>query len=79
MTLRRTATPIMTIFDRRVFVFTGATLTQALDDWVAEQLAAYPHQEERIRITALAMRDFFESSHIERHKMTLGKPTGEEP
>jgi hypothetical protein len=54
-------------------VFTGATL---LDDWRAEQLAAYPHQEERIRITALAMRDFFESEHIERHKMTLGRRAG---
>lgn len=68
----------MTAFEDRVFVFTGATLTWALDDWVAEQLAAYPHQEERIRITALAMRDFFESEHIARHKMTLGRDSGGE-
>ncbi|WP_295540713.1 hypothetical protein [uncultured Thiohalocapsa sp.] len=63
----------MTAFADRVFVFTGATLEQALDDWVAEQLAAYPHQEARIRVAALAMRDFFGSRHIERHKMTLGR------
>lgn len=68
----------MTAFADRVFVFTGATLERALDDWVAEQLAAYPHQEERIRIAALAMRDFFESGHIERHKMTLGRQSGSE-
>jgi hypothetical protein len=63
----------MTAFQNRVFVFTGATLECALDDWVAEQLAAYPHQEERIRVTALAMRDFFGSEQVERHKMTLGR------
>jgi len=62
----------MTPFQDRVFVFTGATLERALEDWLAEQLAAYPHQEERIRITAAAMRDFFESPQTERHKMILG-------
>jgi hypothetical protein len=66
-------------FEDKVFVFTGATLTRALEDWVAEQLAAYPHQEARIRVTALAMRDFFESAHVERHKMTLGSHTRPEP
>lgn len=62
----------MTDFDNRVFVFTGATLERALDDWVARQVAAYPHQEERIRIAALAMRDFFDSEQVGRHKMILG-------
>jgi hypothetical protein len=62
----------MTSFADQVFVFTGATLEQALDDWVADQLAAYPNQEERIRVTALAMRDFFASPQVERHKMVLG-------
>jgi len=62
----------MTTFADEVFVFNGATLEQALEDWVAEQVAAYPHQEARIRITALAMRDFFASPQIERHKMVLG-------
>ncbi|MCF7990805.1 MAG: hypothetical protein K9M02_10215 [Thiohalocapsa sp.] len=62
----------MTTFSDKVFVFTGATLEQALAEWTAEQVAAYPHQEERIRVTALAMRDFFESPQIARHKMLLG-------
>jgi len=62
----------MTAFEDRVFVFTGATLDRAIEDWLADQLAAYPHQEERIRITALALRDFFESPQIQHFKMMLG-------
>lgn len=62
----------MAAFSDQVFVFTGETLEQAVDEWVAVQIAAYPHQEERIRITALAIRDFFESTQVERHKMKLG-------
>ena len=62
----------MTPFADKVFVFTGVTLEEALDDWVAAQIAAYPHQTERIQITALAMRDFFMSPQIEQHKMVLG-------
>ncbi len=67
----------MTAFQDRIFVFSGATLERALEDWVEEQLAAYPQQEARIRIAALAMRDFFESTHIDRNKMTLGRQAGD--
>ncbi len=67
----------MANFNDRVFVFNGATLEAALEDWTAEQIAAYPHREELIRVTALAMRDFMSSSQVTRHKMTIsGKPTG---
>lgn len=55
----------------QVFVFTGDTLEAALEEWVQEQIAAYPHQEERIRITALAMRDFLFSEPARRHKMRM--------
>ncbi len=55
----------------QVFVFTGATLEAALAEWVDEQIAAYPHQEERIRITALAMRDFVMSDAARHHKMRM--------
>ncbi len=61
----------MADFSDRVFVFNGATLQAALDDWTAEQIAAYPHREEQIRVTALAMRDFLSSSHVARHKMIM--------
>jgi hypothetical protein len=75
---RRPGSSNMTTFEDMVFVFSGATLERALDDWVSEQLAAYPHQAERIRITAEAMRDFFESAHIGRYKMPLGRQAGHE-
>jgi hypothetical protein len=55
----------------RVFVFTGETFELALEAWVQEQLAAYPHQEELIRVTAAAMRDFLGSEAVRRHKMEV--------
>lgn len=58
-------------FANRVFVFTGETFEAALEEWVAEQIAAYPHREELIRTTALAMRHFLESETVRHHKMTL--------
>ena len=59
-----------------MFVFTGAALEAALAEWVDEQTAAHPHQEERIRITAVAMTAFLMSDAAGRHKMhmRLGQP-----
>ncbi|MFY9976064.1 MAG: hypothetical protein WAK53_17550 [Chromatiaceae bacterium] len=54
-----------------VFVFTGATFEAAMEAWMREQIAAYPHQEERIRVTALAMRDFLQSDAARRHKLMM--------
>jgi hypothetical protein len=55
----------------RVFVFSGETFELALEEWVREQVAAYPHQEAMIRVTALAMRDFLGSEPVRRYKMDL--------
>jgi len=55
----------------QVFVFTGASLEAALQEWMREQIAAYPHQEERIRVTAKAMRDFLQSDAARRHKLVM--------
>jgi hypothetical protein len=66
----------MSELSNRVFVFTGETFERALEEWVQEQIAAYPHKEELIRITALAMRDFLASEPVRRHKMAL--PQGED-
>lgn len=64
-------------FQKKVFVFTGDTFEAALEDWVAEQIAAYPHREELIRTAALAMRDFMGSEQVRRHKMiTKGYSNG---
>jgi hypothetical protein len=65
----------MSDFESRVFVFTGETFEAALEEWAAEQIAAYPHREELIRTTALAMRDFLESKQVRRHKMMLKGPS----
>jgi hypothetical protein len=62
---------IMTGLAGRVFVFTGETLELALEEWVQEQLSAFPHREELIRITAAAMRDFLGSETVRRHKMEV--------
>jgi hypothetical protein len=40
----------MSDFESRVFVFTGETFEAALEEWAAEQIAAYPHREELIRL-----------------------------
>lgn len=61
----------MTELKDQVFVFTGAVFEAALEEWVLEQISAYPHQEERIRITALAMRDFLLSDTARRHKLMM--------
>jgi hypothetical protein len=58
-------------FSDKVFVFSGDTFEAALADWVAEQIATYPHKEELIRIVGLAMRDFMDSDHVLRHKMRI--------
>lgn len=55
----------------QVFVFTGATFEAAMEAWMREQIVAYPHQEERIRVTALAMRDFLQSDAARRHKLMM--------
>lgn len=61
----------MTELKDQVFVFTGASFEAALAEWVEAQIRAYPHQEERIRITALAMRDFLLSDAARRHKLLM--------
>jgi hypothetical protein len=61
----------MTELQDQVFVFTGASFEAALAEWVEAQITAYPHQEERIRITALAMRDFLLSDAARRHKLLI--------
>jgi hypothetical protein len=61
----------MTELKDQVFVFTGASFEAAMEEWMREQITAFPHQEERIRITALAMRDFLLSDAARRHKLMM--------
>lgn len=53
------------------WVFNRDTLDLALEEWKAAQIEAYPHQEELIQTTALAMRDFLDSEFVKRNKMTM--------
>jgi hypothetical protein len=45
----------------RIWVFDENRLEQSLQDYAKASLEAYPDQEERIRITVAAMRDFLYS------------------
>ena len=60
----------------KVYVFTGETFEAALEEWMARQIAAYPHKRDLIRTTALAMRDFMSSEEIRHHKMTVPAASG---
>lgn len=65
---------------QRIFAFDEATLHQALEAWKAKQLAGYPHQRERIEVTALAMRDFFADEEVVRgFKLVAGTSSGPTP
>ena len=55
----------------KVWVFQESTLESALNDWVAEQIAAYPHKEELIKTVELAMLDFMHSPQVKAHKMVM--------
>jgi len=55
----------------KIWAFQQSTLESALNDWVAEQIAAYPHKEDLIRTVELAMLDFMNSPQVEAHKMVM--------
>lgn len=55
-----------------VWVFDPSRLEEALAAYQADALAAYPDQEERIRTTVVAMRDFLYSEQAAELRMRLG-------
>jgi hypothetical protein len=54
----------------RIWVFDESKLEEALARYEAAALDAYPHQEERVRITVAAIRDFLHSEHAD--KLVMG-------
>ncbi len=58
----------------RVWVFDEKGLEGALQAYVDEALAAYPHQAERIRLVVAGMRDFLYSGQADA--LTLDKGQG---
>jgi hypothetical protein len=49
----------------RIWVFDESRLEESLLAYEQAALDAYPHQEERIRITVAAMRDFLHSEYAD--------------
>jgi len=49
----------------RIWVFDENRLEESLQTYQAAAIDAYPKQEERIRITVEAMRDFLHSEYAE--------------
>ena len=49
----------------RIWVFDEGRLERALTAYEEASIAAYPQQEERIRTTLAAMRDFLHSEYAE--------------
>ncbi|MEN8176711.1 MAG: hypothetical protein ABFS23_13175 [Pseudomonadota bacterium] len=56
-----------------IWVFDEAKLEEALARYQEEALAAYPGQEERIRVTLVAVRDFLHSEHAEKLVMKVSQ------
>ncbi len=59
----------------KIWVFDEDLLEQALAAYQHQALAAYPAQDERIRIAVAAIRDFLHSEHAMRMVMK-GTPEG---
>lgn len=53
------------------YVFSHTTLLDALKEWEKEQIENYPHQEERIKTTTVAMQYFMHSQQVKDHKMIV--------
>jgi hypothetical protein len=49
----------------RIWVFDETRLEESLQAYQQAALEAYPNQEERIRITVAAMRDFLHSEYAD--------------
>lgn len=49
----------------RIWVFDEGKLNEALADYEAAAVAAYPRQAERIQVAVLAIRDFLYSEQAE--------------
>ncbi len=60
-----------------VYLFSEETLHHALDDWKAREIRDNPTHEATIETTVVAMREFFNSDEVIRHKMIMTlDPTG---
>ena len=56
----------------RIWIFDENRLKEALESYEQAAIKAYPNQEEKIRITVMAMQDFLHSEHAEKLVMGQG-------
>jgi hypothetical protein len=61
----------------RIWVFDEGKLEEALARYEAEAIRAYPGQEERIRVTVAAMRDFLYSEVADKLVLGAARETDE--
>jgi hypothetical protein len=71
--------PASLITEDTLFAFSYRDFLRALEAWKAEQLQHYPHQAERIEITALAMQDLMRSRHVVDTKLVVRQTLGRRP
>ena len=57
----------------KIWVFDQTKLDHALEQYQQAALKAYPHQQERIDITVLAVKDFLLSEFAEKLTMSINK------
>lgn len=62
--------------DNKIYAFQRSTFDAALEDWKADQLAAYPHQPELIETVVAAMNDFIDSDQVKTYKMLVAHQGG---
>jgi len=55
----------------KIWVFDESKLEEALERYQQDSVEAYPKQEEKIKITMLAIRDFLNSDYAEKLTMNV--------
>jgi hypothetical protein len=55
----------------KIWVFDESKLDEALDRYRQASVQAYPHQQEKINVTLLAIRDFLDSEFAEKLTMNV--------
>ena len=55
----------------KIWVFDESKLEEAIEKYRQASIEAYPHQEEKINVTIMAVRDFMHSEYAEKLTMNV--------
>ena len=55
----------------KIWVFDESKLDEAIEKYRQASVDAYPHQEEKINITVMAIRDFMHSEYADKLTMNV--------